>query len=410
MGDADALVTLLTSPGQGGISVISLAGPKALAVLGPLFRSPRGRSLATAAPGALLYGTLVRDGEILDEVVVCRSPDGSRPGPTYEINCHGGHLPARRVIAALVDLGAREATWSALLDAKRRSGDLDTVQSEAAILLPNAITPAAARMLLAQQRGALSRSAGEILRMLGGGPDEARRRLRHILGGSRYGRRLVSPARVGVAGRPNVGKSSLINAMLRHDRVIVHAKAGTTRDVIEEKCCLAGAPVTLVDMAGVRETSDEVERAGVRRARETVFAVDLVVLVIDASQPISDEDHDLIEMTADRERIVVLNKTDLPAAVAPGDLPEPPAEAPFRVSALTGAGLPELENAIAAKASGPAPDLDGPVPFTERQEQLLEQACQALRQSHLGAGVAREALDQLLRGPLGSQCQKTPDD
>jgi tRNA modification GTPase len=395
------LVARLTPPGPGGISVILLAGPGSLEILSRLFVSPRGIVPGSALPGRLLYGRLIEAGEPLDEAVVCRLDQAMGLSPAFEINCHGGATPCRRVLRALVEAGALEATWPQVIEAGRQAGALDAIQAEAEVALPDALNLPAARMLLAQRGGALSRLARQAMEVLGTDPIAALGLIEPCLTAARYGRRLVAPARVGVAGRPNVGKSSIMNALLRHERVLVHPLPGTTRDVIEETCDVAGVPVRLADMAGVRDAADPVEAEGVRRAREAIRSVDLVVLALDGSEPLTDTDMDLLAATAAGERIVVANKSDLPR-LADLDAARRQVGRVIEVSAKTGAGLRELEEAIAAAVAGPAPDLDGPVSFTERQARLLQTAGEALGRRPPDKAAAGSALRLLLTGePAG---------
>ena len=394
----DTRVVRLTPPGQGGITVLSLFGPRAPAVLAGLFVSPRGADPASVPAGRLVYGRLVRNGETLDEVVLCRVPDPGSGDLEFEMNCHGGEAPARRVLAALEASGVRVVSWADAVQAKRRTAGADAVRAEAQALLPDALTRDAARMLLAQSRGELPRLLRDILEGLGVSAEGAAERIKALLAAARYGLKLVAPAGVGVAGRPNVGKSALMNALLRHDRVIVHERPGVTRDVIEEPCDVLGLPVILSDMAGVRRAADELEREGVRRALRAVEQADVLLLVLDGSQPPRPEDERLVRATSARPRILVLNKRDLPAAPSTRRMAEEARGCVVAVSALTGAGIEALSAGLVDLIAGPAPDLDGPVPFTERQVSLLQEAHDALTMASHDEERARRALGEMLHG------------
>jgi len=393
----DTLAVLLTPAAQGGISVVLLAGARSIDILAGLFRRPSGArlDLGRAAPGRLLYGFLVDGGETIDEVVLCRAPAGPGPSPAFEINCHGGALPARRVLGALAARGAVEVAWPEFVREAGRAGAFDRVQAEAAAALPGALTGAAARMLIAQYGGALSRDVRGALEQCG---DAAAVRgvLERLLATARYGTRLVRPARVAVAGRPNVGKSSLMNALLRHDRVIVHSEPGTTRDVIEERCDICGLPVNLVDMAGLRDSCDAVEVEGVLRARQAMAGVDLALIVLDSSVPLEAEDAGLLSGTRNRPRLIVLNKCDLPERGDAREAARAAGAEPIAVSALFGHGLADLEAAVVQIVAGACPDLDGPVVFTDRQEALLRRALDMLSASPPDSAGARSALGQVV--------------
>ncbi|HRU06510.1 MAG TPA: 50S ribosome-binding GTPase [Candidatus Brocadiia bacterium] len=395
---ARATVTRLTPPGEGGITVLRLAGPDAARVLAALFVSPRRASLASAAPGQLLYGRLVHEGQTLDEAIVCRAPSPQEQC-VYEINCHGGAVPARRVLEALAAFGVRQNTWSQDVDERRRNGEMDAVQAEAGKLLPRALTRDAAAMLLAQSRGALSRLLRHAADRAAQDPALAASALQEALLAAPHGRRLAQPARVAVAGRPNAGKSSLVNALLRAPRVIVSPHPGATRDTIEAECEIAGLPVLLIDTAGVRPASDHVEQQAVARALGAVAAADAVLLVLDASQPLTPPDTELLVRTRPIPRRLVLNKSDLPPAISPGDLASEPGPPPLAVSAATGQGIASLEQAIRDLLIGRPADLAGPVPFTERQENLIRQACAALASFPPQVTQAQSLIRQILADP-----------
>jgi len=393
------LAGLFSSLGQGGISVVELAGPQAIVLLDPLFRNPRGRRLLDARPGRLFYGWLYRDKTPLDEVIVeCAA---LRPWPRLLINCHGGYVAARRVLDALVAGGAREADVPERLALRFAAGELDAVQCEAAARLPGAATLRVARMLLDQFRGALAGTVGEIRRLLDGGPrgpTDAAARLEALLRTASYGRGLLEPPRVVLTGRPNVGKSTLANALLRYERVIVHPTPGTTRDVVEDLFAIRGVPFRLADTAGLRAAKDAVEREGLALGRRALTRARLALLVFDGSEPAKPED-DLVLSLPRPERVVpVINKSDLVARFPTERIRERLGATPVRVSALKGTGLAELEARILRELHPEMPPAGTAVIFTERQELLVRAAAES---AHGGeTDRAAKALEQLLRGPL----------
>jgi tRNA modification GTPase len=363
----------LTPPGEGGISLIELSGSDALCILAPLFHNPKGRALRDARPGSLLYGRLRRDGVELDEVVVeCAGRGAAR---RFVINCHGGATATRRVMAALVAGGARELPWR---EAQARDGRLDAAQREAAALLPGAPTLRGVRMLLDQYRGALSTALGDTARLLAQGRTaEARAALEGLLRTAPSAHALIEPLTLALIGRPNVGKSTLANALLRYDRMIVHPEPGTTRDAVEELLAVHDVPFRLLDTAGVRDTAHEVERLGVALSIEALAGADIVLLLFDASTPLEAADLQLIAAPA-RRRVPVLTKGDLPRALSEAELAARTGLAPVLLSAATGAGIDALEERIVREGC-PAPPAPGtPALFTAGQEERIRAALRAL--------------------------------
>ena len=377
------LACRLTPVGEGGISLIELSGPDSCAILDRLFQNPRGVRVAQMEPGRLLYGRLVRDGAPLDEVLLECVQTGGRG--VFVINCHGGALASQRTMAALAAAGARPAREKEYLARQRRLGLLDRIQEEAALRIPRALTLRAAQALVAQHEGALAAVRDELLRRAGLRPTDwpwVAERLRRLLATAAFGRGMVRPPRLVIAGRPNVGKSTLANALLRFDRMLVHPEPGTTRDTIEEGLSLRGLPFTLVDTAGLREAQSEIEREGVRRGAQALRRADLALLVFDASVPLQEEDRRILARGGTRMRLPVLNKSDLPAAVPAGLIEEKTGCRPVVVSAASGAGLGELEERILAAAYPQMPAKGEAVLFTLRQERLVKAALQAAERKH----------------------------
>jgi len=421
--DIPTTVCVLTPPGEGGIAVIEVRGPRAVEIVDAFFHSPRGLRIAEAPPGKLLYGNLVRDGETLDEVVVARVAQGQQG--VLEINCHGGAVASSRVVDALVSAGARMTTAAERLDLMRKSGTLDAIAAEAAARIPRAPTLLAATVLLDQFRGALGRGVRDIAKrakalanpcggsaehplalqeggtpmtMPAGSPDspvtEIAEELESLLATARYGRGLIEPCRVVVTGRPNVGKSTLSNALLRFERMIVHTVPGTTRDTVEDLFSVVGVPFVLVDTAGIRDARDEIEREGVARARAAALEADVTVMVLDGSESLTEEDRALLREPAARPRVIALNKWDLPLRADMNEIPEQTRELLVRVAARTGKGIEELERRILDAAYPTRPEPGTAVIFTVRQQECLTEALAAARADD-AEGVSR-ALDSLL--------------
>lgn len=377
----DTIVAISTPPGEGGVGIVRLSGDGAIAIVGQLFRSSRGATLEKAAH-RVRHGHIVSPtGEVLDEVLclVMPGPHSYTREDVVEIHGHGGAGPLNAILEACLAAGARlagpgEFTLRAFL-----SGRIDLVQAEAVIDQIQARTRVNLQAANAAASGTLSRelhAMGETLRILLARveaavdfpeddlPDlidaqlmeDARAtqvKMGAMLTKSDAGRLLREGATLAIAGRPNVGKSSLFNALVRDARAIVSSQAGTTRDRIEEYITLSGVPVKLVDTAGVRQTDDEVEQIGVRIARETLQNAQLALLVIDASHSTTPEDEALFKELQALELPVVVaaNKADL--GVAP-DLPSwvSRGHGSVSVSALTGTGLDELEEVLGSLLLG----------------------------------------------------------
>lgn len=374
----DTIAAISTPPGEGGVGIVRLSGPDAVAIAARLFRSARGKTLGEGTQ-RVYHGHLhAPDGHVLDEVLVhlMRAPHSFTRQDVVEINAHGGAGPLNAVLEAVLEQGARlagpgEFTFRAFIH-----GRLDLVQAEAVIDLIRARTHAGLQAANAAAQGALSKALGALGDRLRHAlahieaavdfPEEddipqlispalleglraAHADMQHLLATADAGRILREGATIAIAGRPNVGKSSLFNAILRDARAIVSAQAGTTRDRLEDYVTLGGVPAKLVDTAGLRETGDEVEQIGVARAREAVQQANAVLFVLDASAGYTPEDALLAqELSALAVPVVLLyNKIDLsPPPVTPA-LPFVPS-AICALSALTGAGLQELEARLQA--------------------------------------------------------------
>ncbi len=377
----DTIVAISTPPGEGGVGIVRLSGPEAIAIAEGIFRSSRGKLLATRGQ-QVFHGHIVTSaGALVDEVlcVVMRGPHSYTRDDVVEINGHGGAGPLNAILEETLGAGARLATPGEFTLRAFLNGRIDLIQAEAVIDQIQARTRANLQAANAAASGTLSRqlqTMGEtVLALLArveaaiDFPEDdlpdlietpllaearaARDTMFAMLKKSDAGCLLREGATLVIAGCPNVGKSSLFNLLLRDARAIVSAQPGTTRDRIEEYITLAGVPVKLVDTAGMRQTDDEVEQIGVRMARETLQTAQLALLVIDGAAPPNPEDEAIFREFQSLEIpiVVIRNKSDLVAASAP------PAWAldatdTLALSALTGAGLEELENRLGSLLLG----------------------------------------------------------
>ena len=371
----DTIAAIATPPGTGGVAIVRISGPEAESVLRRAFR--RGDKKTEWKSHEFVYGHIVRGEETVDEgmAVLMRAPRSYTREDVAELHCHGGETVTRMTLEAALEAGARPAQPGEFTRRAFENGRVDLAQAEAVMRLIGAQGEAAARQARRQMDGAVSRGVekarGQLLNMLAeiaactDFPDEieeaptAAKLLdeARMLSGAlraacdpRGARVLETGLNVVIAGRPNVGKSSLLNALLGEERAIVTSEAGTTRDAVRGAMELAGVRENLTDTAGLREADSEAEKIGVRRAKEAVANADLVLVVLDASQKLTDEDRETLAETEGVKRWILLNKTDLPAAEG---LPE----AETTISAQTGEGVDALreklrEEAKAAQGGG----------------------------------------------------------
>jgi tRNA modification GTPase len=393
----DSIVAIATPPGRGGIGIVRISGPAAPAIAADV--------LERRVPLAPRHATCAR--VRVDEVVATYfpAPHSYTGEDVVEISAHGSPVVLRGIVQHALDAGARlaepgEFTLRAFLNGKR-----DLVQAEAVGDLIAAATPLQARVAFDQLDGTLTRRIREIDEMLFDViarleasldfPDEgyhfiepaetARRiagvmaRVDALLGDAQRGRMIRDGVTAVVAGRPNVGKSSVFNALAGSERAIVTAIAGTTRDLVSEQVEVEGLALTLVDTAGWRDTLDVVEREGVARATQARGVADLILLVLDRSEPLTADDERLLEDTATRARIIVANKSDLPEAWRMNGR--------ICVSAKTGAGFDELRRAIACALTGGESLKDTAAISNARHIALLAEARANLAAAQAAAAV-----------------------
>ena len=418
----ETIAAISTPAGEGGIGVIRLSGPEAIPIARRLFRRADGTPLTTPEPFKLHYGHIRRPdtGEAVDEVLisVMPAPRSYTREDVAEISAHGGPAPLRAILTLIIAEGARLAAPGEFTQRAFLNGRIDLTQVEAVLDTIRARTDAGLRAAQTVLEGELGRRVRalrerlvELLSSLEAAIDyadddltfltpeqiratitECRAEVGELISSHVRGKLLREGAGTAIIGRPNTGKSSLLNALLGEARAIVTPVPGTTRDVIEEQIDLAGVPLRLIDTAGIRHTEDAVERIGVERSRASLERADLVLLVLDRSQPLQGEDRELLALVGERPAIVILNKADLPAAISHDDIS---LDAPVVVlSAATGAGLPELEAAMRDLLLGPAVQSESPALANLRQREAAERAAAALEQAAFSAdaGASEELL------------------
>lgn len=369
MNPLDTIAALATPVGEAGLAVIRVSGAEALAVADRCFE-PAGKSSMSASEAdshTIQYGHVVADGRRVDEVLmaVMRAPRTFTAEDTVEITCHGGMLSTRLVLEAVLAAGARMAEPGEFSRRAFLNGRLDLAQAEAVADVIHSRTELALDAANEQLEGKLSRRIEELredmMRILAHveahidfpdediAPDTLKQLLAKLRDGGAFMGRLMEHAREGqilrqgvraaIVGRPNAGKSSLLNQLLGHDRAIVSTIAGTTRDTIEETANIRGIPVVFMDTAGLRETGDEIEQEGIRRSHAALERAELVLHILDQSEALTDEDRRYLKNYAGQRRLLVLNKADLPGRL---ELEEPV----VKISCETGEGLEALKDQI----------------------------------------------------------------
>ncbi len=404
----DTIAAIATPVGEGGIGIVRLSGPDSLSILRRIFRPARGGGPDwNPRPRFLTYGHVVdpQTGQVIDEVlaVYLRAPFTYTRQDMAEIHTHGGFVPLRVVLTLVLAQGARLAEPGEMTLRAFLNGRLDLAQAEAVLDVVRARTEAGLQAALQQLGGHLSNEIQEarqrVLNVLAHLTalidfpeddvppqdivpelEQVARHLEDLLSRADRGILLREGVRVAIVGRPNVGKSSLLNRLLRHDRAIVTEIPGTTRDVLEETLNVRGIPVVVVDTAGIRHTDDVVERIGVERSRAAIAQADLVLLVLDASQELTSEDEAIAAQVEGRPAIVVLNKTDLPTRLTPENVPLLPEAPRVSLSAATGEGVEQLEEAIFELVTGgTVMPTHGALITNPRHKAAIQQALQHVR-------------------------------
>ena len=415
----ELIAAVATGWGRSAIGIVRLSGAGAAAAAGQVFSPMDGRPLADHPARKLIYGTLYdREGRAIDRALCTWSPaPGSYTGEeTAELQCHGSPTVLTLALEALFAQGARQAGPGEFTRRAFLNGRLDLAQAEGVMDLIDAETPAAARMAAGQLAGALSQRVGRVydglvdvmahFHAVLDYPDEdldpfttetitdaltaARGELQALLATYDRGRVITRGVPCAIVGRPNAGKSSLLNALVGFERAIVTDIPGTTRDTVEERCVLGGVLLRLIDTAGLRETGDAVEKLGVERSRAAMEAAGLIFVVIDGTEPATGEDEALVTQALSLAPTVVLRSTaDLPGGEG---APVGGAET-MTVSAVTGEGLKELGEKISALFSAPAEEA-GEMLTNARQAEAAGRALQSVERAGeaLSAGVTPDAL------------------
>lgn len=370
----DTISAVATAWGEGGIGIVRISGPAAKDVLEHIFVPVRQRPIENRK---ITYGKIIdpQDGSVVDEVlaVYMKGPHTYTTEDVAEINCHGSIVALRKTLALTLQWGARLAEPGEFTKRAFLNGRIDLSQAEAVIDLIRAKTDRSFDVAMGQMEGSISREIKEIRAKLMDVlvnitvnldyPDEDIEEITYgtlesqlqeieddldrLLSTARTGRLLREGLSVAIIGKPNVGKSSLMNRFLRESRAIVTDIPGTTRDIIEESMSLRGIPVKLIDTAGIRSTEDIIEKIGIEKSREALNQADLVIFVLDGSREISREDREIAEGIRNKKTLILVNKADLTQVVTEEQIKQwMPESRVILTSMESGEGLKEVEDLI----------------------------------------------------------------
>ena len=373
----DTIAAIATAPGEGGIGIIRISGEKSLQVAQSIFKSKSGKMIKDYNARTLIYGTVVDNEKVIDEVLVAymKGPNSYTAEDVIEINCHGGFISVKKILELILSKGVRLAEAGEFTKRAFLNGRIDLSQAEAIIDVIKSKTDMAHEVAQSQLEGSLAKkikdlrmNVTEVLAHLEVSIDfaeedveeityqtleekalELRNEIKKLYDTAESGKILRDGLKTVIVGKPNVGKSSLLNSILGENRAIVTDIAGTTRDVIEEFVNIKGIPLKIVDTAGIRETEDVVEKIGVEKSRESFSTADLVIMVLDASRKLSEEDMEILESLKNKKTIVLLNKMDLEPQIELDKIEEfVNSEDIIKISALKHQGIEELQDKIEA--------------------------------------------------------------
>ena len=406
----DTIAAISTAPGEGAIGIVRISGDLAISIASSIYQCGT-KQLEEQKTHTIHYGHIVdpKSGEVYDEVMVSvlRAPKTFTREDIVEINCHGGIVAINRVLQLALRMGARLAEPGEFTKRAFLNGRIDLSQAEAVMDLIRAKTDKSMQLAMRQLDGQLSNLIQNLrqeilntlaqvevnidypeyddveemtLQLLREKTQQVLQGIRALLNTASQGKILRDGLKTAIVGRPNVGKSSLLNVLLREEKAIVTDIAGTTRDTIEEYVNVRGVPLQLIDTAGIRETNDIVEKIGVERSRKALNEADFVLLLLNQSETLQEEDIRLLETTKGMKRIILFNKTDLPSKLSTEDIaPYAQEEEIVTTSMLNKEGIDQLEEKIAGYFfQGQMNERDATYLSNTRHIALLEKAEQAL--------------------------------
>jgi tRNA modification GTPase len=373
----DTIAAIATASGEAGIGIVRISGEKSILLTDKIFRSKQGKKISEIAPRRITYGYIIDPitEEKIDEVLISymKGPYTYTKEDIVEINCHGGMIPVKKILSLVLRLGARPAEPGEFTKRAFLNGRIDLSQAEAVMDLIRAKTDKGFDVALEQLEGSLSKKVStlreQLLDMLAhiqvsidfseedldevtlafllNKSIEVKKSIKDLLDTADTGKIIREGLNTVIIGKPNVGKSSLLNTLLRESRAIVTDIPGTTRDVIEEHLSIKGIPLKIVDTAGIRETEDLIEKMGVEKSKEFFNKADLVIFVLDRSTALTKEDMEIMQLIQEKKALVIINKTDLPQKMDMETIKKNIGEKKMiSISLVDEKGLEELEEAI----------------------------------------------------------------
>ena len=372
---SDTIAAIATAMSSSGIGIIRVSGDQAVSIVNQIFAGKKGKFDLNTAPSHRIYYGMIHDGdEMLDEVLVMlmRGPHSYTAEDTVEIDCHGGVLVMKKILETVIKYGARPAEPGEFTKRAFLNGRIDLSQAEAVIDVINAQNDYAVKSSVSQLKGSVSKKVKALRERilyqiafiesalddpehisldgyeeeLSGKLDDMTGELEKLVRSADSGRVVSEGIRTVILGKPNAGKSSLMNVLLGEERAIVTDIAGTTRDTLEEHIHMHGISLNIIDTAGIRETEDLVEQIGVNRAKVAADEADLIIYVVDGSRELDENDAQIMELIRDRKAVVLLNKTDLETVISEELLQAKTGKTVISISAKEETGIDKLEKTI----------------------------------------------------------------
>ncbi len=370
----DTIAAIATAMSNSGIGIVRISGEDALDIITKIYRSKSGKCLADQKSHTIHYGYIADGEEFIDEVLVMlmKGPHSYTGEDTVEIDCHGGVFVVKRILETVIKYGARPAEPGEFTKRAFLNGRIDLSQAEAVIDVIEAQNEYALKSSVSQLKGSVHEKIGEVRaeilyhtafietalddpehidvdgygETLRGVVENLLEELQKLIDSADNGRIMKEGIRTVIVGKPNAGKSSLLNVLVGEERAIVTDIEGTTRDILEEHINLHGVSLNIIDTAGIRDTKDVVEKIGVDRAKSQMNDADLIIYVVDVSRPLDENDSEIMQMIADKQAIVLLNKTDLESVVTEEELKNQLQKPMIQISAKEETGIRELEQVL----------------------------------------------------------------